>query len=182
MHQAFIYESTRVLSISKLCVVRGLNCTKWIQQSLHTNCLIWSVPATLSSWLMVLYLVIAGVSIPTPWTSFTFGKQKSISFHRVDIQHVNSQVIGGYVERLKHLLQRHLLISRLGNESRQFTEQKISTILQPCRRERRHLSSVSSWWTSRGVSGSCRKQHECGCPPKEVIRQDKDFLPTFLTL
>ena len=97
----------------------------------------------------------------------------------MDIKHVNSQVIGGYVERLKHLLQRHLLVSRLGNESHQFTDQKISTILQPCRRERRHLSSVSSWWTSRGVSGSCRKRHEYGCPPEEVISQTRIFFPPF---
>ena len=31
----------------------------------------------------------------------------------MDVEHVDCQVIGGQVERLKHLLQRHLLVARL---------------------------------------------------------------------
>ena len=36
-----------------------------------------------------------------------------IPSHRMDVQHVNSQVIGGQVKRLKHLLQGHLLVASL---------------------------------------------------------------------
>ena len=103
---------------------RSLDWTKWIQQGLHTKCLIWSVQAILSSRLMVFTWYL----IPTPWTSFSFVKQESISFlsHRVYIEHVNSQVVGGYIECLKHLLQRHLFVSRL-EETKVIMDQNIST-------------------------------------------------------
>ena len=73
------------------------------------------------------------------------GKLKSFNIlyeisHRMDVEHVDSQVIGGQVERLKHLLERHLPVTRLGKKD--FVTQRMRT--QPCRRERRRQSSESS--------------------------------------
>ena len=45
--------------------------------------------------------------------------------HRVDVEHVDSQVIGGQVERLKHLLERHLPVTRL--RKKDFVTQRMRT-------------------------------------------------------